>query len=277
MKRKTRKLVLLLLITLTIISIIYIQIKEPNKQHLKIASWNIQIFGTTKANNPELMQFYENYVKQNDITLIQEIRDKSGIAFKKLCSNLEEYNCIESSRAGRSSSKEQYGVIYRKNITLIKIKDFNPDKKDRWERPPIELNFEYLNYTFRIYYIHIKPDEVSGELKYLEDITNNKGNTIIMGDLNADCKYYNQKKQNQFENWIWEISNTKDTTVSKTNCAYDRIISNINASNEIIRTKIYKVGINSSLSDHYPVELYLELTENKNNYIKQILKRINYE
>ena len=89
---------------------------DQNQETLRIANWNLQIFGKEKASNNELLNFYADKISRNDIIFIQEIRDISGTAFPKLCSALIEYSCINSSRAGRSSSKEQVGIIYKKGI-----------------------------------------------------------------------------------------------------------------------------------------------------------------
>ena len=77
-----------------------------------VANWNLQIFGEKKANNTELMNIYASTISKFDIVFIQEIRDKSNTSFWKLCGMLPDYNCILSTREGRTSSKEQYGVIY---------------------------------------------------------------------------------------------------------------------------------------------------------------------
>ena len=140
---------------------------------IKLANWNLQIFGDSKASKPEIMDFYRNTMDDYDIVFVQEIRDADGSAFVNLCSLLPEYDCKASSRAGRSWSKEQYGIIYKKGISIKEFKDYNPDIGDRWERPPIEVLFDVEGYEFRAYNIHIKPDDVVQELSNLEKIVSN--------------------------------------------------------------------------------------------------------
>ena len=43
---------------------------------LTIATWNLQIFGVTKAANEELLQDYVSILDDFDIVFVQEIRDK---------------------------------------------------------------------------------------------------------------------------------------------------------------------------------------------------------
>ena len=225
---------------------------------IKIANWNLQIFGDTKASKPELMNFYANTLTNYDIAFVQEIRDADGSAFRDLCSLLTNYDCQVSSRAGRSSSKEQYGVIYKKGITA-QMKDYNPDAQDRWERPPIEVLFDIDGYQIRAYNIHTKPEAVKSELASLEQIVSTNGNSIILGDLNADCDYYNNPANTELDSWNWVIGDSEDTTVSQTDCAYDRIMLNQDVYQEYVTNGIFKTGITKDVSDHYLVWAELKI------------------
>lgn len=219
-----------------------------NSDIIKIATWNMQIFGDSKANNQELMNAYVDKISNYDIFFIQEIRDSDGSAFDKLCSMLPAYNCKESSRAGRSTSKEQYGAIYKKEITLQDFKDYNPDELDRFERPPALFKFNNINFVI----IHTKPDDVENEMNNLEDIIGSS-DYILAGDLNADCDYYNND-QSEFANYNWIIKDSEDTTVSATNCAYDRYITT-----KDIEIKAYGIDkeITEDMSDHYIIWMNL--------------------
>src|SRR3989344_3096310 len=221
---------------------------------LKIASWNLQIFGEKKANNPELMQSYVNVLTNYNIIFIEEIRDSSETAFPTLCSMLKDYEYKASSRAGRSNSKEQYGVLYRKGqVNIQEFNDFNPDAEDRWERQPIQVVFNIgTEYTLNVFAIHTDPDDVKKEITALERITTNSGNVIVIGDLNASGQYYKRDRNTNYSNWNWVIADGEDTTVSKNNSyTYDRVIANPDASREVISHGIYTNGINKEMSDHY--------------------------
>ena len=233
-----------------------------SRGHITIANWNLQVFGNTKASDADLMQKYSDIIDDYDIIFIQEIRNKDQTAFPKLCSLLSDYECRVSSRAGRSSSKEQYGVIYKEPIEITEFIDYNPDSQDRWERPPIKVTFDIDGYELVVYNIHAKPDDVPNEMNFLEGVVQTDGNVIIMGDLNADCTYYNPSAEDDFEDWHWLIEDDEDTTVSSTDCAYDRIIINEDAYAEYTASGIYTTGIDSDVSDHYLVWIELE-AENK--------------
>ena len=140
-----------------------------------------------------------------------------------MCASLPYHNCIVSSRAGRTDSKEQYGLLYKKSLPEPSFIDLNPDYSDRWERPPILVTFDLGKYNLTIINIHIKPDDVKKELGYLDGISTNPL-TMIIGDLNADCDYYNSATETELDSWDWLITDTQDTTATSTNCAYDRIL-----------------------------------------------------
>jgi len=220
---------------------------------LTIASWNMQIFGDKKASDVLLMRSYASIISKYDIVFVQEIRDSDGSSFSQLCSMLPDHACFISGRAGRSSSKEQYGVVYLKTLN-ISFYDYTPDSMDRWERPPLRAVMHKQNYSLNIYSIHIRPDAAPAELSSLEkELYSVSGNIILMGDLNADCNYYDVSRKD-FRGWKWIISDNDDTTVSSSDCAYDRIILNSDAYNEFVGYGIYK-NINEELSDHYLIWL----------------------
>lgn len=250
-------LIILTTITILLFGIYIIYDNFFNHQTIKIANWNLQIFGESKASKPELMDFYSSVIDDYDIIFIQEIRDKSETAFPELCSMLINHTCNISSRAGRGNYKEQYGIIYKNNIRMISFYDYNPDKRNRWERPPIRTDFRIKNYSLTIYNIHIKPEDVKRELHYLEGVAIKNGNVVVLGDLNADCDYYNRKTE--FENWNWIIKDIDDTTSSYTNCAYDRILLNSDSYEEYIFSGIYKKQITPEISDHYLVWVELKI------------------
>lgn len=193
---------------------------------LTIANWNLQIFGLKKAGDEQLMNKIVNVGSKYDIVVFQEIRDTSGDAWGKLCTRFKEkgYNCLISSRAGRSSSKEQYGIVYRKALFIDSI-DLNPDSFDRWERPPYMARFSLNNRVFRVWTLHAKPDDVDAEVRAFEKVVDSNDDTIVLGDLNLDCDYADEDI-NYFSSFKRAINNSMDTTTGANTCTYDRILFN---------------------------------------------------
>ncbi len=260
MKAKTLNTFIILTSAIILFLGIYIFYGNYNSGNtIKIANWNLQIFGQAKTSDQKLINFYSSVIDNYDIIFVQEIRDKQETAFSKLCSQLTNYTCMTSSRAGRTNIKEQYGIIYKDKINLTNFYDYNPDAKDRWERPPVRADFRIKNYSLVIYNIHTDPDYVKKELDFLEDIAITTGNVIVLGDLNADCSYYDNMKEREFEDWEWLIKDREDTTVGSSNCAYDRILLNDDAYEKYKRDGIYKKQITPEMSDHYLVWVELEI------------------
>ena len=80
--------------------------------------------------------------------------------------------------------------------------------------------------------IHTSPDHAVEEINALKDVHDDiksqwsLNDILIMGDFNADCSYVSNKKMSELvlntPDYKWWILDDVDTTVSDTNCAYDR-------------------------------------------------------
>jgi hypothetical protein len=246
--------------------------KGSNKS-ITIAAWNLQAFGESKAKNSSLLIGYSSIIKKYDIVFVQEIRDENGSAFANLCSLLSEYDCITSSRAGRTSIKEEYGVIVKKDkVSIVQFIDFNPDPLNRWERPPllVEIKGSHSNSSIVwIYVLHAKPSDAANEVKKLEELVRsnnynglswNLSNLIILGDLNADCSFFDTNNKTVFLDWKWIIKDDEDTTTGKSNCAYDRILMNEPAYSKYLGYGIDK-NVTIEMSDHYLIWVNYSITE----------------
>jgi len=256
----------------------------PNIPHdtetLSIASFNIQVFGKTKAGNPETMAILADIISQFDIVAIQEIRDKSGTAMQSLESAVDakgvDYEYIIGPRLGRTTSKEQYAYIYRTaSVEPIGEPCTYPDDKDLFHREPFIAGFKSKsgNFDFILISIHTDPDEARTEIPSLDKAVtwaqanySGEKDFIILGDLNSDCTYYQEGDTTDpllSTNYAWLIDDSQDTTVSKTDCTYDRIIITRDATSEDWTGKsgVYRFDTIHSLtyeqakkvSDHYPV------------------------
>lgn len=89
---------------------------------IKIASFNIQIFGVSKAGKPDVMDILADTICKFDLAAIQEIRDKTGTAINDLEAAVDAlgtyYDYIVGPRLVRYTSKEQYAYIY--NTSTVK-------------------------------------------------------------------------------------------------------------------------------------------------------------
>ena len=125
------------------------------------------------------------------------------------------------------------------------------------------------NFDFVLITIHTDPDEAEEEIHALADVLSqvkgqykDEDDFIILGDLNADCSYYQENQPNPIQGTEWLIPNSADTTVKKTDCAYDRIIITEQAKDCLCGiAQVYRFDTQHNLSydeavkvsDHYPV------------------------
>ncbi|TGC09441.1 exonuclease/endonuclease/phosphatase family protein [Methanolobus halotolerans] len=247
---------------------------------IRIGAFNIQVFGVSKADKPEVMNILADIVRTYDVVAIQEIRDKSQTALPELIdlvnSDGSEYDYVVSERLGRTISKEQYAYVY--NTQNVAVNDAytypEPDGTDPFHRQPYIVSIEALqgNYDATLIVIHTDPDEATQEINGLDDVLSyaqsknpEEGDFIIMGDLNADGSYFDEDGTSDLDAYQWVIDDTVDTTTKSTDYTYDRIIltdeSDLAGESGVFRYDL-EYGLDEELttdvSDHYPV--FVEFT-----------------
>lgn len=67
---------------------------EPSSHEITTASFNLQVFGQTKASKPEVMEILANIIRQYDIVAIQEIRDAAETAILVLRDKVNENGAV---------------------------------------------------------------------------------------------------------------------------------------------------------------------------------------
>ena len=250
-------------------------IQEAN--YIKIASFNIQIFGQSKISKPEIMDIISKIIKRYDVVAIQEVRSKEQNVIPTLLSYVNDantnYDYIISQRLGRTRSKEQYAFVYNtKTVDLVSESSYVvADPDDVFEREPFVAFFRSGNFDFKLVNNHVKPEDVSAELSQLAVVINEIYNSftekdiIVLGDMNADGSYFNEDNLVViFPLWIQLISNDEDTTVAISDNTYDRMMARDTTANVEYTGKSgvfrwdaeYGVTDNSfikKVSDHYPV------------------------
>ena len=247
---------------------------------LKVGSFNIQVFGQSKSAKTDVMNVLADIIRTYDIIAVQEIRDSSGTALDNLLrqvnSDGSSYAYLVSERLGRTSSKEQYAYVYNtRTVSPIGSAFTYPQTSDIFHRTPYIASFKsnagIFNATFAV--IHTDPDDAANEIKALYEVAEYaKGilpadePVIIMGDYNADGRYFDETSYVPLKSgdYLWIIGNEVDTTVASGDNTYDRIVST--------RPNIFYTGdagafrfdetynlsheFAAEVSDHYPVYAY---------------------
>jgi len=84
--------------------------------------------------------------------------------------------------------------------------------------------------------LHADPDTAVEEMEALIDVHTdvkrlwNTDDILIMGDLNADCRYASARARNRLRlrrdrRFRWLIDDEVDTTTTNSNCTYDRCVA----------------------------------------------------
>ena len=114
---------------------------------IKICSFNIQVFGTSKLKKPQAMDVLTKVVRRFDVVAIQEVRSTDDTVVPKFVEMVNadgsRYDFIIGPRLGRTNSKEQYAVLF--NTARIEVDRGSvytvDDPKDLLHREPMVARF----------------------------------------------------------------------------------------------------------------------------------------
>ncbi|HEY1066016.1 MAG TPA: endonuclease/exonuclease/phosphatase family protein [Pirellulales bacterium] len=216
---------------------------------VRVASFNIQVFGQDKLGDANVMEVLARVVRQFDVVAIQEIRSKSQDVMPRFLELINStgahYDYAISPRLGRTTSMEQYAFVY--DTTTLEVDRDSMyvvgDPDDLLHREPFVGGFRVRGqdaqraFTFTLVNIHTDPDEVALELNALDDVfraVRNDGrgedDVILLGDLNTDdqhlgdlgampnvaCAIYGQttntRRTQQYDNLIFDKLATTEFT-----------------------------------------------------------------
>ena len=253
-----------------------------DSQTLKIAAFNIQIFGKTKREKKDVMDVLIKIGQEFDVMLVQELKYADENTAPYYLEKINEavgyskYDFKRSERLGRSSSKEAYAYFYNTDkVEFIEGSDYvYNDTDDVFEREPYIASFRGGNFDFTLVGVHTKPNDADSEISNLPDVVDsiladnpNETDIIVMGDFNADGRYFNEDDStNPFKasKYLWVITNDMDT-MTKTNNTYDRMVMmNATLNHEYINGSAtvfyfdteYEISDEElvwDVSDHYPI------------------------
>ncbi|XP_061568126.1 deoxyribonuclease-1 [Cololabis saira] len=257
---------------------------------LLLGAFNIKSFGDKKASNKTLMDIISTIVHRYDVLLIQEVRDADLSATKKLMEHVNkgsvQFKHIVSEPIGRSTYKERYLFLYREDHVSV-AKNYTYDDgcescgTDTFSREPFVVMFSSKTTALKSFVLipqHTSPDYAVQEIDALHDVVTdvrarwNTNDIVLLGDFNAGCTYVLKSEWEQIrlftdKSFHWLIPGDADTTVSHTDCPYDRIVVTPEVMKSVVHGSAevydYMVDLNLSLSlalavsDHFPVEVRL--------------------
>jgi endonuclease/exonuclease/phosphatase family metal-dependent hydrolase len=250
------------------------QDRASSPDAIKIMSFNIQIFGVSKMSKPEVVRILVDIVSRADIIAVQEVRSAGIDPVEQFMALLPDtYKYVIGPRQGRSSSKEQYWVIYdAAKITALE-EDSWPDNDDIFERSPYAVYFKTSGaFDFILLNNHIQPGAAEKEIRALPRVVSyyadlwKDPDVLVVGDFNADGQYFDSSLLDSiFPEIEYKIIFTnEDTTLAASHNTYDRFIITNSAVEDftgsfgVIRfDEAYNFDEYSILprnvSDHYPI------------------------
>ncbi len=244
---------------------------------IRVASFNIQVFGTSKAAKPHVMDILARVVREFDVVAIQEIRAKDQDIVPNFVdlinSTGRQYDYVIGPRLGRTSSKEQYAFVY--DLATIQVDRSQlytvSDPDDLLHREPLVGWFRVRGapperaFTFSLVNIHTDPDETKTELNALGDVFRvvrddgrQEDDVIILGDLNVDDRHLGTLGEISGISWVISATPTNTRGTSQ----YDNFVFHGQSTREFtgrggvydfLRT--YNLSMEEALevSDHMPV------------------------
>ncbi|XP_053132645.1 deoxyribonuclease-1-like 2 [Hemicordylus capensis] len=255
---------------------------------LRICAFNIQSFGDSKLSDKGTSEIIVKILTQYDIALVQEVRDVDLSAVTDLMERLNSaskhpYDYVISKPLGRENYTEMYLFIYRTKSVSVEDQYQYPNDKNAFSRPPFIVKFSLSDSEDEeliLVPLHTPPDEAVAEIDALYDVYLHikkkwgTDNMMFLGDFNAACKYVSSSDWDSIrlrskKAFKWLIADTVDTTVGKSDCAYDRIVVSgsklkkwvePNSAKVFDFLKAFKLSLEEALavSDHYPVEVSLK-------------------
>jgi len=252
---------------------------------IRIATFNIQVFGTSKLEKSNVVNVLAQVVRQFDVVAIQEIRSKDDSVLSQFVAKVNadggRYDFVVGPRLGRTSSKEQYAYIYdTQRIELDADGVWTvPDPDDRLHREPFVARFRTHGqdssraFTCTLINIHTDPDETDAELDALDDVfravqrsSPPEDDVILLGDLNVDDRHLGQLGRVANAGWVI----TGQATNTRGNKSYDNIVFDRRATVEYTGSfgvldlqQEFGLSLEEALevSDHRPVWAAFNATE----------------
>jgi len=149
---------------------------------IRIASFNIQVFGNTKANEPPVIRTLAEIVRQFDLVAIQEVRSKNDYLIPNFVRRINQpdrpgqpgrhYDYVIGPRLGYTSAKEQYAFIFNTDRVELDPQSVYTvgDPDGLLHREPLVATFRTRGvdpqraFTFTLVNLHTDPDQVPEEL-----------------------------------------------------------------------------------------------------------------
>lgn len=272
------------------------EIVNNNSLKIKIASFNMCIFGNTKLSRINTFTVLAEIATNFDIIALQEVGSNNSTSSDATCISLMD---AYISKVNELVGSNQYSYVRGNQYAIVyKIDRFTVNNyvlytgTQTFTYTPLIANFTTTgtdnNFDFSLITIHTSPSLATTEIPALITVMNevktiySEPDVICLGDYNADGSYYTEGTNDWLAGfdpsvYITGITNSYDTTVASSSNTYDRIqMTNSLSSDYAGAAGVFKfgdvydvsvcegttttVGTEEAVSDHYPVwcEYYVD-------------------
>jgi deoxyribonuclease-1-like protein len=175
---------------------------------IRIATFNIQVFGDSKAKKPRIMDILARIVRQFDVVAVQEVRSKTEDFIPSFVDLVNaggrHYDYVVGPRLGRADSTEQYAYLFdRATIEVDRTQLYTvADPDDLLLREPLVAWFRVRGpppdqaFTFSLINVHTNEDDAENEVDVLANVYRavrgdgrQEDDIIILGDLSVDAEH----------------------------------------------------------------------------------------
>jgi len=252
----------------------------PAPVRLRIATFNIQKLGPTKAGRADVMEMLVSIVRRYDLVAVQEIQDRHGEVPVQLLSLInrgapggDDYAMVLSPRTGQQPddlrSQEQYAYYYRTDRLrpVGSHRLYDDSAHDHFQREPHVARFAVQGActSFVLMNLHTRPRAALEEIAAVEHVFrwareqyDDERHFVALGDFNAGCGYASEQDLDALpihgEQYDWVVPHSADTNVADSQCPYDRIVISSSEGNLLVEDwGVDRAFSDRRVSDHWPV------------------------
>jgi deoxyribonuclease-1-like protein len=271
---------------------------QPNSGPvIRIASFNIEAFGNTKASKDYVMVRLADIVRKFDIVAIQEIRSQNEYLIPNFVQMINQpgrrYDHVIGPRLGRTVSKEQFVYIFDTDRIAVDRQSVYTisDPDDMMHREPLVATFVCRDahpdeaFTFTLVNVHTDPNQpdLNQELDALAEVyrvvrhsVRQEDDVIMIGDFNTDDRRL--RRLGELPGIYSCIAGVSTNTIQ--NDQKDNIIIHQPSTTEYTgRSGVFDVMRNYNLneqqaleiSDHFPV--WAEFSVYERDYAGRVANR----
>ena len=178
---------------------------DSSRDSIRIATFNLQVFGRTKTGHLQTMQYLARIGCQFDVIALQEIcgpgEDAVALLVEEMNRDGSRYDYMLSEPRGNSAFKQQFGFIFdRRSIVVDRARSCSIEDPDElFEHPPfvgyfqVQPQLSRRPFQFTLVNVQINPENLHAELELMDEIhaliwNHGQGeqDIIMLGDFQAD-------------------------------------------------------------------------------------------